>query len=361
MGPLLAWSLRFIRDFAGDILRAAAEAAPLHAAGQRSRGLHLRKSALPGLLAQYEAEGRPLPGYRGKVNMTFLGRKLACPQRCIVRARSLINATAAIVGIDSGTYLDARPAALLDGERWLARFDYSRRGHDSVGTLTRMLQSASYVVTSYLSGMRDAEIKHLRRGCLTVSRDSSGAAYRWKVTSLAFKGENDPSGITATWSVGRPVAEAIAVLERLQPEGQDLLFARLAFREGVRPGSANVAMSSAATSTAVSDFASWVNDYCDLRHRRDRIPGHGDTPVEVHDPPVPSHAGLAHRAPSRRGHRGGAAVPASGHSALRGLRRDQRQRIPCRSRKRTGDCPRRAPARPHRPARPRPADRSGRR
>lgn len=157
MGPLLAWSLRFVRDFAGDILRAAAEAAPLHAAGQRSRGLHLRNSVLPGLLAQYEAEGRPLPGYGGKVNMTFLGRKLACPQRCIVRARSLINATAAIVGIDSGTYLDARPAALLDGERWLARFDYSGRGHDSVGTLTRMLQSASYVVTSYLSGMRDAE------------------------------------------------------------------------------------------------------------------------------------------------------------------------------------------------------------
>ena len=278
MGPLLAWSLRFVRDFAGDILRAAAEAAPLHAAGQRCRGLHLRKSALPGLLAQYEAEGRPLPGYGGKVNMTFLGRKLACPQRCIARARSLINATAAIVGIDSGTYLDTRPAALLDGETWLARFDYSGRGHDSAGTLTRMLQSASYVVTSYLSGMRDAEIKHLRRGCLTARRDSSGAAYRWKVTSLAFKGENDPSGVTATWSVGRPVAEAIAVLERLQPEGQDLLFARLAFREGVRPGSANAAMSSAATSTAVSDFASWVNDYCDRRHRHDRIPGHGGTP-----------------------------------------------------------------------------------
>jgi hypothetical protein len=92
----LAWSLRFVRDFADDILRAAAEAAPLHAAGQRARGLHLRKSALPGLLAQCEAEGRPLPGYGGKVNLTFLARKLACPQRCIVRARPLINATAAI-------------------------------------------------------------------------------------------------------------------------------------------------------------------------------------------------------------------------------------------------------------------------
>jgi len=40
-------------------------------------------------------------------------------------------------------------------------------------------------------------------------------------------------------------------MERLQPEDQDLLFARLAFREGVRPASANAAMSSAATSTAI--------------------------------------------------------------------------------------------------------------
>jgi hypothetical protein len=116
MGPLLAWSLRFVRDFADDILRAAAEAAPLHAAGQRARGLHLRKSALAGLLAQYEAEGRPLPGYGGKVNLTFLGRKFACPQRCITRARSMIDATAAIVGIDPGTYLDTRPEGHLDGK-----------------------------------------------------------------------------------------------------------------------------------------------------------------------------------------------------------------------------------------------------
>ena len=278
MGPLLAWSLRFVRDFADDILQAAAEAAPLHAAGQNRRGLHLSKPALLDLLARHEAEGRPLPGRGGKVNLTFLGRKLACPQRSVVRARTLIDATAAVVGIDSGTYLDARPAAHLDGERWLERFDYSGTGHDSVGTLTRMLQAAAYIVTSYLSGMRDAEIKHLHKGCLSVRLDSGGTAYRWKVTSLAFKGENDPSGVTATWSVGRPVADAIAVLERLQPEGQDLLFARLAFREGVRPGSANAAMSSAATSTAISDFASWVNGYCDRQHRHDRIPDHQDAP-----------------------------------------------------------------------------------
>jgi hypothetical protein len=78
IGPLLAWSLRFIRDFADDILRAAAEAAPLHAAGQRSRGLHLRKSALPALLraipsrrqaaARIRRQGQPdLPGTQARL------------------------------------------------------------------------------------------------------------------------------------------------------------------------------------------------------------------------------------------------------------------------------------------------------
>jgi len=201
MGPLLAWSLRFVRDFADDILRAAAEAAPLHAAGQRSRGLHLRKSALPGLLAQYEAEGRPLPGYGGKVNMTFLGRKLACPQRCIVRARPLINATAAIVGIDSGTYLDARPAALLDGERWLQGFDYSGRGYDSVGTLTRMLQASAYVVTSYLSGMRDSEKRaelHLMQHSADPRKRRFRRASAAVSPSRSSRGSSPPTSSTTT-------------------------------------------------------------------------------------------------------------------------------------------------------------------
>lgn len=49
--------------------------------------------------------------------MTFLARRLACPVRSITRARSMIDATAAVVGIDSGTYLGTRPEARLDGEK----------------------------------------------------------------------------------------------------------------------------------------------------------------------------------------------------------------------------------------------------
>jgi hypothetical protein len=161
---------------------------------------------------------------------------------------------------------------------WLDKIDYSGKGDDSVGTLARMLQTASYIVIAALSGMRDSEIKHLRRGCLAVRRGPDGAAYRWKVTSLAFKGEDDPAGVTATCSVGRPVAGAISVPERLQPADEDLLFTRLALREGVRPRSANPAISTQQTRTALAAFVRWVNDYCARRHRRDPVPTVGDAP-----------------------------------------------------------------------------------
>ncbi|MEU2269816.1 hypothetical protein ABZ568_26140 [Streptomyces olindensis] len=47
------------------------------------------------------------------------------------------------------------------------------------------------------------------------------------MTSLSFKGENDPRGVKATWNVGEPVARAITVLEMLQPLDVDHIFNRL--------------------------------------------------------------------------------------------------------------------------------------
>lgn len=73
-------------------------------------------------------------------------------------------------------------------------------------------------------------VKHLRRGCLTVHTDSNVGGdrlVRYKVTSRAFKGEGTPLGVEATWVVGAPVAEAIRLLEQLQPAEQDWLFTPL--------------------------------------------------------------------------------------------------------------------------------------
>jgi integrase len=271
IGPLIAWALRFTDDFAADNLTAAAEGLQLH--GTRP-GPGLPPGALEELLAGYERGDRPLPGYGGKPNATFLARKLGC-HPSTVRRSPLLAATAARTGVDVGTYLDTRPAFLLDGRPWLERIAYSTRGPDSIGTLARMLQTACYILIAYLTGMRDSEIKHLSRGCATTERDSTGTAYRWKITGLAFKGETTTRGVPATWVAGHPAARAVTVLERLQPPGQPLLFARLPYREGTRPRSSAAVLTTAATQNALADFAAWVNQYCTSTGRTDTIPGVG--------------------------------------------------------------------------------------
>jgi hypothetical protein len=107
---------------------------------------------------------------------------------------------------------------------------------------------------------------------VTTERDSTGTAYRWKITGLAFKGETTTRGVRATWVAGHPAARAVAVLERLQPPGRSLLFARLPFREGTRPGSSAAVLTTAATQNALADFTAWVNGYCAASGRAGAVP-----------------------------------------------------------------------------------------
>jgi hypothetical protein len=118
MGPLLAWALQFTDDFASDILAAAAEALALHNTQLNVPGRRLRPGVLEEFLAACEREHRPLPGFRGQINATFLARKLGCYPSTLCRS-PLLAAAAARTGVDTGTYLDTRPSFRLDGRLWL--------------------------------------------------------------------------------------------------------------------------------------------------------------------------------------------------------------------------------------------------
>ena len=77
-----------------------------------------------------------------------------------------------------------------------------------------MLQAACYIVCAYLTGMRDCEVQAMQRGCLSVTRSEDGLVMRHRVRSTAYKAKPAP-GEPAEWVTIAPVAEAIAVLERL--------------------------------------------------------------------------------------------------------------------------------------------------
>ncbi|WKX07429.1 hypothetical protein [Streptomyces sp. NL15-2K] len=114
-------------------------------------------------------------------------------------------------------------------------------------------------------------VKHLRRGCLQIQRDEDGNPYRWKVRSLAFKGERDTAGVPATWVVGEPVARAIKVMESLQLPDVDHLFSRLGHGPAAQEGTF-AALTSGATNTQLARFVTWINDYCADTGRPDVIP-----------------------------------------------------------------------------------------
>lgn len=278
LGPLITWAIRFVDDFSGDILTATA-----HRDNHRSRrtnGRYGRNSgaaeALENYLAQHEADDEPLPGHQGRPNLRQIAAEIGTSRHGLdtnPAIRTRLFACAARVGVTEHTWIPLAIEGRLHGRPWIEGIAHQ---HSTSGYLhlQRMLHIACYIVIAFLSGMRDAEIKHLRRGCLSTARDTSGTAYRWTLNGLAFKGETDPRGVAAEWTVGAPAARAIAVLERMHPPGQDLLFSHPPGSENVQPrNDATVGvLTTKTTSGQLKDFIGWVNTYCAEHALTESIP-----------------------------------------------------------------------------------------
>ena len=274
MGPLLMWCLRFVDDFAPDIVAARS----LWRATRNDSGdSPLRPGELPArlnaVLDTYQVSGRPLPGRsRGSVNIAAVAREVGCSPGALNKgpARAQIEAAAAANGVTASPVLDLPVNGRLDGQPWLSSIGMGFDDPTGVVPLSILLQAACYIVIAYLSGMRDSEIKHLRRGCVRTHRDSAGTPYRRTVTSLAFKGEADPTGVGATWVIGAPAARAVTVLEQLQPPHVDTLFRPLGNNvlDTAQAGAQDVAR----TNHLLNELMTWINNYCLSRGRRDGIP-----------------------------------------------------------------------------------------
>lgn len=288
-GPLMVWAMRFIDDFADDILTASEH---WQAARAALRGPILPDNTalinnLRTLLDGHVRDNRPLPGDGGNLNLKALAHTLGCSKKEIDRHRTLMSTAQAKVGVHDQPWFIFPGTARLDGRPWLDAIVSDQRlpSQSGVRRVTTLLQAAAYVVIAFLSGMRDAEIKELQRGCLQVQRDDTGRIYRYKVASRAFKGEKNPLGVDATWVVGAPAARAISVLERMQPAETDLLFAHHPLIQSDSPPGGHIR---ATTSTwavrNLNAFISWVNRYCGERSRDDGIPNVNGKPWRLTTP-----------------------------------------------------------------------------
>ncbi|QTI90625.1 hypothetical protein [Streptomyces sp. AgN23] len=272
LGPLFVWSMRFIDDFSADVLaadRAWRTPPPPHAKPPAYGQVY---GLLRAWLDELIASGRPLPGWRGKPSLTAIAHAVGCSRISLARHQHMIDEAVAVIGIRPQTVSDQPTFGRLDDRPWIEAVlaDFAER--DSLAVLARHLQDACYVVLAFLSGARDSEIKHLKRGSLIIERDADGTPYRWKMRSLAFKAEHDPAGVPAVWSIGEAAARAITVLEQLQPPASDYLFGPLPHTPGAKPDAANQVLASGATNARLNRYAAWINDYCHRHGRSDGIP-----------------------------------------------------------------------------------------
>ncbi|WP_217234651.1 hypothetical protein [Streptomyces sp. AC555_RSS877] len=270
LGPLVVWALRFIDDFAQDIFEADRRWREARMRGPSRRSARGSVPArLQGLLDQHIAAGRPLPGRGGQPNIAYLARVLDCDRAAVDQYRRAVDAATAIVGVTDSAFIE-NVQGRLDGEPWIESITTHHTTANSLSRLARHLQAACYIVIAFLSGMRDSEVKHIKRGSLEIKYDEDGRPYRWRLNSLAFKGEEDVAGVPATWTVSAAVARAIKVLEQLQPSTEAFLFGRLLHGCGAHKGD-NEALGNKATNKHLNEFAAFVNRLCAGRGRTDTI------------------------------------------------------------------------------------------
>ncbi|PZR83282.1 MAG: integrase [Stutzerimonas stutzeri] len=244
ISPLLAWSIRYVTEFASDIFAARDEMDRLEAhramlfEQDRTLDRHGRRrqqrNRLEDYFARLRSEGRGVPIWGTAHNGTFLRHPATGELSPPVNAHLIhlhigidtqvdpkmhiqlangapreIKAAVLELGVETGG-MDT-PIAILPetGKPWRPRFDAK-----TLAAEERMLQSAAYVVCAYLTGMRDCEVQAMQRGCLSLARSEDGMIMRHRVRSVAYKGKS-AHGEPAEWVTIELVARAVEVLERL--------------------------------------------------------------------------------------------------------------------------------------------------
>lgn len=231
--PLLAWSIKYVKVFAPDILAAREEMERLK---RRAARIRAREAQLPlntrrrltaarfdAFLLARAREGRGIPVWsalppghtsRPVAAASLINRKLielitVCPMITSDCRFARLDAARLHLGVEPGgmdTPISLDPDS---GKAWRPRFDLL-----AVQTEERMLQAAIYIICAYLTGMRDSEVQAMRAGCCRVTRSEDGFVLRHRIRSIAYKGKR-AAPEQADWVTIAPVADAVKVLHRL--------------------------------------------------------------------------------------------------------------------------------------------------
>jgi hypothetical protein len=242
MGPLLVWALRFVEDFADDILAAWTEQRRLVDVAANNTATSASRAALKEYLLPLVDTGAPLPAVhvKGRLYLArdYVAAHTGATHTQIERLVKLHGLQDLVVQRPAPCPLDVPIAGKIDGRPWR---EYITFGEAT--TLMQHLGTAAAIVIVYLTGMRPQEAQALRSGCCPDPEPADdGTPGRHLIRSRHFKNVLDEDGNHASagevrevpWVAITPVVRAIRVLERMVPEGELLLSA--AHHDVHRPG-----------------------------------------------------------------------------------------------------------------------------
>ncbi|MFI6031578.1 hypothetical protein [Amycolatopsis magusensis] len=284
MSPLLIWAMRFIEDFAEDIIAGWTEYQRLRAR-VRDKANPDAVAGLTELLRRHDAGQQPLPGILDNNRATprlATGYLAALHQTSTSQVSKLLAARSPNIVLEPGSPMDIPVTGRLHGKPWKSYLD-----HYEAPELMRRLSTAGLIVITYLSGLRTGEALELTVGCCRTRTDDDGTV-RYELHGKFFKGARDEDGTALPggtqrehpWTTIAPVARAISVLERIAVS--EFVFAAdepwnpsTATSRQLRTGGC---VTSKAAGKRIAQFITWVNDFAE-QHRlgpAERIPADPD-------------------------------------------------------------------------------------
>lgn len=265
LGPLLVWAIRFVDDFADDVLAAWAERRRLFKVAAANKTSPEGREALAEFLLPLARSGSGgLPAVRAKGKMRLAGTYVSALTGASlgqVDRFSERHQFSALVSDQPGPCpLQVPVSGLINGKPWRRHMDFGE-----VTELMRHLGTAATIICLYLTGMRPQEVQGLRSGCCPDPAPSAdGTPGRHLIRSWHYKNVTDDDGnyISAgkerkvPWVAITPVVHAIRILERMVPEGELLLSATHhdPFQRGHHGALKNQTLNQ-----RIEDFVVWAN------------------------------------------------------------------------------------------------------
>jgi hypothetical protein len=267
LGPLLVWALRFVDDFADDILAAWAERRRLMDVAANNTATSASRAALKEFLLPLVSTGAQLPAVhvKGRLYLArdYVAALTGAAHNQIERLVKLHDIQHLVLERPGPCPLSVPVTGKVEGRAW--------REHMSFGEATTLMQhlgTAAAIVIVYLTGMRPQEVQALRSGCCPdPGPTANGTPGRHLIRSHHFKNVLDEDGNHASageerevpWVAITPVVHAIRVLERMVPEGELLLSAAHhdVHRHGGRQHQG--AMRGHTLNRRIESFVAWVN------------------------------------------------------------------------------------------------------